>query len=100
MISSGRFSAALFFVLIACADDPWHEDPALEQLAVNLIELTGLDDEPIAINPAEIVALRSPRRGDHLMTPDAACAVQTVDGKHIAVRETCPEVRKRIDAAE
>jgi hypothetical protein len=82
-------------LLLSCADDP-----ARKQLAVTLVELTGLDHESIAVNPASIVALRTPREHNRVLTPGAACAVQTNDGKHIAVLETCEQVRQRIDAAE
>jgi uncharacterized protein YlzI (FlbEa/FlbD family) len=82
-------------LLLSCADDP----AAGQQLAVTLIELTGLDGEPVAVNPHSVVTLRSPRPNDHLLPPGAACAVQTSDGKHVSVRETCEQVRQRLDAA-
>jgi hypothetical protein len=81
-------------LLLSCTDHP-----AGQQLAVTLIELTGLDNEPIAINPHSVVTLRSPRANDHLLPAGAACAVQTSDGKHVSVRETCEQVRQRLDAA-
>jgi hypothetical protein len=82
-------------VLLSCSDDP-----RAEQIAVTLVELTGLDHESITVNPASIVALRTPREHDRVLPAAAACAVQTTDGKHISVLETCEKVRQLIDAAE
>jgi hypothetical protein len=82
-------------MLLPCSDHP-----AGQQLAVELVELTGLDGELIAINPASVVTLRAPRKHDHLLPASASCAVQTSDGKHISVRETCKQVRQRLDAAK
>jgi hypothetical protein len=89
------FFVLLSLLLLSCADDP-----RAEQIAVTLVELTGLDHETIAVNPASVVALRTPRTQGRVLPPEAACAVQTSDGKHISVLETCEKVRQLIDAAE
>ena len=92
------FFVALLPLLIACKDPPL-QDP-LQQIADTLLELTGLDREAIAVNPAAVVALRTPRTHDRILPAGVGCAVQTSDGKHIAVRETCEQVRQRLDAAK
>jgi uncharacterized protein YlzI (FlbEa/FlbD family) len=66
---------------------------------LHLIVLHGLDGHEIDINPNEITVMRGKEQGKHL-TPTAECAISMVDGKFVAVRETCDEVRQKIEALE
>jgi hypothetical protein len=90
---------AVLLLLTACEDSRIHDDPP-KQVAITLIEVTGLDHETIDVNPAEIVDLRSPRTHNRILPPKANCALQMTDGKHITVLETCDQVRQRIDAVK
>ena len=95
-------SAGVFFVwlLAGCAavvNDP--PDPR-NQLAIELVELSGLDNEQIEVNPAAVVAIRSPRQKNRIMAPAANCALLTTDGRFISVLESCDEVRRRLGGAK
>jgi hypothetical protein len=70
-------------------------------MAVNLIKLTGPDDQLIEINPSQIVGLRTPRKGsdDHHFHASVKCLVFTADGKFNAVVESCTEVRTLLEEA-
>lgn len=48
----------------------------------------------IAINPAEIVSIRTPRDGH--FPKGTRCLIHMVDGKFIAVVETCKAVENAI----
>jgi hypothetical protein len=70
-------------------------------VALALIIVTGPGGQVISVNPAEIISLKEPQRtGYHHFEPDVHCVINTVDGKFIAVTETCDVVRKEIDDAE
>jgi uncharacterized protein YlzI (FlbEa/FlbD family) len=64
-----------------------------------LILLHGLDGHEIDINPREITVMQEKKQGQHLAA-GAECAISLSDGKFVAVRETCDEVRGKIDALE
>lgn len=55
------------------------------------LQLTGLDGQPIDINPETIVSLRPPRGG---FGEDVNCLIHTTDGKFITVVEACDAIRK------
>ena len=53
-----------------------------------LHKLTGPDNQAIYVNPQAIVSLRAPRSAD-TAGPHTRCVIHTVDGKFIAVIQTC-----------
>lgn len=63
--------------------------------ALEMIELTGPDQQMIEVNRNEIVSLRAPRVSDHF-APGTRCLVFTTDGKYIAVTQTCESVNDRL----
>jgi hypothetical protein len=63
---------------------------------ITMITFTGPSGQYVAINSDGIVSVRSPRAVDHL-TKDVRCMVFTIDGKFVGVRETCAEVRQKIE---
>jgi len=64
--------------------------------AVQLILLTGPDNQRIELNPQQVVTLREPRTpGDQEHFPKAVrCLIHTTDGKFVTVTETCDQVRQ------
>jgi hypothetical protein len=69
-------------------------------VAIDLIWLTGLDHEAIAINPGEVVSIRSPRKHHRVLPPGANCAITTSDGKFTSVIESCQVVLQRLQGAD
>jgi hypothetical protein len=69
-------------------------------VAVDLIQVTGLDGEAIAINPTEVVGIRAPRKHHRVLPPLANCAIMTTDGKFVAVLENCQVVSQRLEAVK
>ena len=67
--------------------------------AVVLVTLTGLDNQRIDINPAEVVSVRAPRVQEHF-GEGIKCLLHTADGKFIAVIEDCDTVRRRLNEAD
>lgn len=65
-------------------------------VAAHLIELTGPDQQIIAVSPSQVVSVREPR-GDQHFGPGIRCLLHTTDGKFIAVIETCQTVRELLD---
>jgi hypothetical protein len=66
-------------------------------LALDLVQLTGLDHEAFYVNPSEVVMIREPRTHNRVLPPAARCAIVTSDGKFISVLEPCAQVRKLLD---
>jgi hypothetical protein len=62
-------------------------------IAASLIALHTPPHARIDLNPAQIVMLREPRDHETLLSQEAECIVLTVDGKFVAVVETCDQVR-------
>jgi len=66
--------------------------------ATHLIILHGPDGQIIAVNPLEVITVRTPRgeiqKHFHSSTK---CLVFTADGKFVAVTEECQVVRERIE---
>jgi hypothetical protein len=60
-------------------------------LALELITVTGPDNQVIQLNPNVIVSLRAPRVGEHF-APGTNCLIHTSDGKIVVVKETCAQV--------
>ena len=73
---------------------------AHELLALELVQLTGLEHEIIQVNPSTIVAVRLPLERYRLLAAEANCQLMTLDGKFISVIETCAEVRRRLEASK
>jgi hypothetical protein len=70
-------------------------------IATALVQLTGPGGQIIDVNPAEIVSLREPQQtGYHHFENNVHCVINTVDGKFIAVIETCDIVRQKINEEE
>jgi hypothetical protein len=69
-------------------------------IALVLIKLTGPDGGEVDFNPAEIVSLRPSGNDTDTFHENVSCVIRTADGNSFGVRETCQEVRKRIDHAE
>ena len=61
-------------------------------IAVVLIQLTDLGHHRVDMNVSEIVSLRDVTDGQ-LLADGAKCTVITVDGRFIAVVETCEQIR-------
>jgi hypothetical protein len=70
------------------------------QLAFDLVQLTGLDYEIIEVNPAEVVAIKTPRKRHRILPLAANCALLTTDGRLISVLETCQVVREKLKRAQ
>ena len=60
-----------------------------------LLQLLGTEGQVVWISPAAIVSMRRPRDGEHFHK-DTHCVVTTVDGKFIAVMDTCADIAARI----
>jgi len=64
---------------------------------VVLITLHSGSGTPLDLNSAMITNLRNPEPGDGaLFTPGVKCQVNLADGKFVTVKETCAEVRHRM----
>ena len=55
---------------------------------------------PIDLNAEAITNMRNPEPGNKLFSDTVRCQVNMVDGKYIAVRETCAEVRKLMETTK
>jgi hypothetical protein len=55
---------------------------------------------PIDLNADAITNMRNPEPGNKLFSDTVRCQVNMVDGKYIAVRETCAEVRKLMETTK
>ena len=64
-------------------------------LALHLVRLTGLDNQPIDVNPEEVTNVRPPRGTDigHF-GPGVKCLVFMADGKPLTVIETFEDVHR------
>lgn len=61
-------------------------------IAAEMIVVTGLDGQPIDINPDQIVSTRPARITDH--APGARCVINTTDAHFYVVKELCSSVQK------
>jgi hypothetical protein len=61
------------------------------------ISVTGADRQPIELNVANIVSVRSPRGEGHF-SAEVRCLIHTTDGKVVTVIEPCDVVEKLLDA--
>lgn len=67
-------------------------------IALQMIPLHQIDGRIILVNPSEITAVATPRRGDaKLGNPATACMVFLSDGTHWQVLETCAAVKQLIE---
>lgn len=66
-------------------------------LALHFIHVTGPEGQSIDINVDQIVSLRD-RQEKTPVHDEVKCLIHTSDGKFVAVRETCAEVEKLLDA--
>jgi hypothetical protein len=66
-------------------------------VVVLLIHLHALDGSLVEVNPDAIASLRgrAPGDGQHF-AKDANCLINTTDGRHLSVKETCGEVLEEI----
>jgi uncharacterized protein YlzI (FlbEa/FlbD family) len=72
--------------------------PAAAALLV-MVVLHRVDGGEVAVNPAQVTSLRNvPGRLQGQLTETARCLVGLTDGKQVAVREACTEVRRRLEA--
>jgi hypothetical protein len=63
---------------------------------VLLIQLHALDGSLIEVNPDAIASLRGRSLHDGHFAKDANCLINTTDGLHLSVKETCNEVLQEI----
>jgi hypothetical protein len=63
---------------------------------VLLIQLHALDGSTIEVNPDAIASLRGRSTHDGHLHKNANCLVNTTDGLHLSVTETCSEVLREI----
>lgn len=67
-------------------------------VALQLVPLHQVDGRVILVNPNEITAVATPRRGDQrLGSPATACMVFLSDGTHWQVLETCSTIKQMIE---
>jgi hypothetical protein len=62
---------------------------------IELIAVTGLDQQTITVNVKDIVSFRAARGKEHF-GKGIRCILHTVDGKFIAVIETCKMVEEKL----
>jgi len=60
-----------------------------------LLELTDPEGSTVVVNAADIVTMRSVN-GGQLLAEGAHCAITTLDGKYIAVKEDCKSITAEI----
>lgn len=65
---------------------------------VRLVELHGADGQRYLLNAAQITTIREPSAYDlrQHFAAHSSCIILTTDGKFIATRETCDEVREKV----
>ncbi len=68
-------------------------------VTLTLLVLHALDGQEITIAPYQVTSLRAhrPDKPNALLTDDANCLVGLTDGKFVTVKETCAEIRGRIN---
>lgn len=66
------------------------------EVVLILIHLTDLNRKPIDMNVHSIVSFKDVTDAKQL-GEGARCAIRTLDGKAIAVRETCSDVLRLIE---
>lgn len=67
--------------------------------AVILVLLHAPDGREIRVNPDSITSMHAGTgSGNKLITEGARCLINLADGKHVAVAETCDDVRDRVGA--
>jgi hypothetical protein len=65
-----------------------------------LVIFHGADGEEVEVNPDQVTSIRAPREKsevDKLLPKTARCLINMADGKFVAVREDCAEVRRAIE---
>jgi hypothetical protein len=68
-------------------------------IAAAFVALTGPDQQPIAINPKQIISIRERRAGAEThFHASIKCLLFTTDGKITGVTETCEKVKDLIEA--
>jgi hypothetical protein len=66
-------------------------------VAIELLRVTGPDNQQIEINPQHVVSLRVPQV-DSNFPKGTRCLILTADTKFIAVQETCDQIRNMLQA--
>ena len=70
-------------------------------LYLNLIYVHGPDGQEIEINVHEVSSIRMPREGSEgHFAKNVECLVYMTNGKFIATKETCLDIRKQISELE
>jgi hypothetical protein len=64
-------------------------------VVVELIMLTTLDNRRVFINPKLVISLTKP--SGQLVTEKGECIIALADRKFITVRETCEQIRARME---
>lgn len=66
---------------------------------ITLVELHGPNGQRYFVNPMFITSLREPITEDRKhFSPNTRCVIVTVNGKFLAVRETCDDVRALVES--
>jgi uncharacterized protein YlzI (FlbEa/FlbD family) len=73
---------------------------AIILLALQLIELTGPDNQAIEVNPKQIITIREPRGKEEHFPHGTRCLLNMADGKIVVVQETCEKVDEELRAIE
>jgi uncharacterized protein YlzI (FlbEa/FlbD family) len=71
-------------------------DPAVVAAMVWL-EVHTLDGRTVIINSEEIISFAQPNKEKGLWTDAARCLITLTDAKFVTVKETCDEVRSRLN---
>jgi hypothetical protein len=65
-------------------------------ILVMLIELHAVDGSLIEVNPQTIASLRGRSPNDGHFAKGVNCLINTTDGLHLSVRETCSQILEKI----
>lgn len=70
----------------------------MREIAAALITLHTASGVPIEVNPSYITHMRNPEPGPggKNFTPGAKCLINMIDGRFIAVVETCDSVKDKL----
>ena len=63
-------------------------------VAMELVVLTGPDNQEILVQPSQVVTVRRPREHEGHFPEGVRCIVHLADGKFITVVEPCDVVRE------
>lgn len=70
-------------------------------VALLLVALNGPEGHLIWVNPGDVVSVRATREGrKSVYGPQVRCVLQMLDGKTVAVVDTCNEVREKLEPGQ